>query len=581
MAALKILVVEDDADDADFVRRCLTRTSAREVEIVRADRLTQAIDALKDAAFDVVLLDLHLPDAAGGECVESIQHGDPDVPIVVLSGQGDEDYAVEILNRGAQDYLVKWEGDGRAILRAIRYAIERKRAETKLNYLARYDSLTGIPNRQYLRDQIERATTRALRLRRQMALLFLDLDRFKAVNDTLGHQLGDDLLKAVVDRLQARVRSEDLIARLGGDEFAVLLEDVDGPLDIEPIAHDLVGAFVEPFQVGSRQVSVTASLGITVFPADNGDPATLLNNADIAMYQAKEEGRNTFKFFTPSMHEEILRYHALENALRAALAEQQFVLHYQPQYSLHDHRIHAVEALLRWNDPRRGLVRPDDFIAVAEDSGYIIPIGVWVLEEVCRQIELWKSAGIPAPRVSINVAPVHFHQPDFQSQVRATLERYAVDPALIELEFTERSLIEDTESVRDCLRDLKEIGVRMAIDDFGTGYSCLSYLRRLPIDVLKIDRSFVSDLDKNQDDQAICGAILSIAQRLSLDVVAEGVETESQLAFLTRHGCQFAQGFYFSQALEAAAVAPLLVERGVRTERGRRSRAADLELGSA
>ena len=565
VAALKILVVEDDADDAEFVRQCLLRTSARGVDIVRADRLKNAIEALKGATFDVVLLDLHLPDAAGAECVESIQHGDPEVPIVVLSGQGDEDYAVEILNCGAQDYLVKWEGDGRTILRAIRYAIERKRAETKLNYLARYDSLTGIPNRQYLQDQIARATTRALRSRKQMALLFLDLDRFKTVNDTLGHQLGDHLLKAVVDRLRERVRSEDLIARLGGDEFAVLLEDVEGPLDIEPIAHSLVGAFAEPFQLHGRQVSVTASLGITVYPADKGDVMTLLNNADIAMYQAKDEGRNTFKFFTPSMHEEILRYHALENALRTALNEGQFVLHYQPQYNLADHRIHAIEALLRWQHPRRGLVGPDEFIAVAEESGYIIPMGLWVLEEACRQIIHWRNMGVPTPRISINVAPVHFHQPDFQSQIRATLERYGVEPALIELEFTERSLIEDTEGVRDSLRDLKEIGVRMAIDDFGTGYSCLGYLRRLPIDVLKIDRSFVTDLARNPDDQAICGAILSIAQRLSLEVVAEGVETESQLAFLTRHGCQFGQGYYFSPALDAQALAPLLIERGIST----------------
>jgi diguanylate cyclase (GGDEF)-like protein len=564
---MKILVVEDDADDAEFLRRCLSRTQGRPVDITRSDCLAAAVAALGNTSFDVVLLDLHLPDASGGECVESVQHADGEVPIVVLSGQGDEDYAVEILNRGAQDYLVKWEGDGRAIMRAIRYAIERKRSESKLNYLARYDSLTGVPNRQYLRDQLERATARALRAHEQLALLFLDLDRFKTVNDTLGHQLGDDLLQAAVQRLKDNVRADDLIARLGGDEFAVLLEDVAGPLELEAVAENIVRAFAEPFHLNGRQIGVTASVGITLFPADNADPMSLLNNADIAMYQAKEQGRNTFRFFTPSMHEQILRYHALETDLRAALEHGQFTLHYQPQYRLADHRIHAVEALLRWNHPSRGLVGPDEFISVAEDSGYIVPIGQWVLEEACRQLKRWEASGLPVPRVAINVAPVHFHQPDFHSQIRATLDRYRVDPSMIELELTERSLMEDTDAVQDCLSGLKDIGVRLAIDDFGTGYSCLSYLRRFPIDVLKIDRSFVSDLDTSTDDQALCGAVLSIAQRLSMDAVAEGIETEQQLAFLTRHGCQFGQGFYFNEPLEPAAVDELLEQRGWRPER--------------
>ena len=268
------------------------------VYITRAARISDALSALRNDRFDVVLLDLHLPDGSGVECVEKVQQADTLMPIVVLSGHGDEDYAVEILNRGVQDYLVKWEGDGRIILRAIRYAIERKRADVKLNYLARYDALTGIPNRQYLRDQLERATTRALRSHTKVALLLLDLDRFKTVNDTLGHEFGDVLLRAVVQRLSSSVRKGDLLARLGGDEFAVLLEDVGGPLDLEAIAGSIVGGFQEPFHVGGRQISVTASVGITVCPVDSADPQALLNNADIAMYQAKEQGRNTFKFFT-------------------------------------------------------------------------------------------------------------------------------------------------------------------------------------------------------------------------------------------------------------------------------------------
>jgi len=571
VTTLKILLVEDDADDAEFLRQCLLRNNSRSIEIMRTDCIGDAVAALGGSSFDVVLLDLHLPDAHGSECVERIQRANAQVPIVVLSGEGDEDYAVEILNRGVQDYLVKWEGDGRVILRAIRYAIERKRSESKLNYLARYDSLTGIPNRQYLRDQLERATTRALRSRTKMALLFLDLDRFKMVNDTLGHQLGDDLLRSVVQRLQSSVREGDLVARLGGDEFAVLLEDVDGPLELEAVARSIMSRFQEPFHLGGRQVSVTASVGITLYPVDNADPMALLNNADIAMYQAKEQGRNNFKFFTPSMHEEILRYHDLETGLKNALTEQQFHLLYQPQFSLTDHRVQAVEALLRWDHPVRGRVSPDEFISVAEESGYIIPIGLWILDDACRQIKRWESGGLPPPRVAINVAPVHFLQPGFHDQVRAVLCRYDVDPSLIELELTERSLMEDTDRARECLRGLKNIGVRLAIDDFGTGYSCLSYLRRFPIDVLKIDRSFVAELDTSGDDQAICGAILSIAQRLSLDAVAEGIETEQQLAFLTRHGCQFGQGYYFSRPVEPREIDVMLADRGIRTRVRRRA----------
>jgi EAL domain-containing protein (putative c-di-GMP-specific phosphodiesterase class I) len=289
----------------------------------------------------------------------------------------------------------------------------------------------------------------------------------------------------------------------------------------------------------------------------------LLNNADIAMYQAKEQGRNRFKFFTPSMHEEILRYHQLETDLKNALAEQQFYLLYQPQVSLADGRVHAVEALLRWNHPVRGTVGPDEFIAAAEESGQIVPMGLWTLEEVCRQLKQWEHQGLALPRVAINVAPIHFHQPDFNEQIRATLERHAVDPSLVELELTERSLMEDTAGVRACLRGLKKIGLRLAIDDFGTGYSCLSYLRQFPVDVLKIDRSFVSDLDTNEDDRAICGVILSIAQRLSLDSVAEGIKSEQQVAILVKHGCRFGQGHYFSMPVRAAEITKLLAARAM------------------
>jgi diguanylate cyclase (GGDEF)-like protein len=566
---MKILLVEDDSDDAEFLRLALAQHNGS-VYVTRTGSISDAVIALDNDDFDVVLLDLNLPDGRGAECVEKIQEANALVPIVVLSGHGDEDYAVEILNRGVQDYLVKWEGDGRIILRAIRYAIERKRAEVKLNYLARHDALTGVPNRQYLRDQLDHATTRALRGQRTMALMLLDLDRFKMVNETLGHEAGDVLLREVVQRLNGSVRDGDLLARLGGDEFAVLIEDIEGPLDVEAVARSIGSAFEAPFHVGGRPVSVTASVGITVCPADSTEPVALLNNADIAMYRAKEQGRNTFKFFTPSMHEEILSYHRLETDLKEALTRGQFELLYQPQLRLADHRIDAVEALLHWNHPERGRVSASEFMTLAEESGQINSLGVWVIEEVCRRLKRWESAGVPVPRVAINVAPAHFRQPGFHETVRSVLQSHSVDPALIELELTERSLMEDTDGTRERLFALKDVGVRLAIDGFGAGYSCLSYLRRFPLDVLKIDRSFVSDLDTSKDAQIICSAILSIAHRLSLDAVADGIQSEQHLAFLTRHDCQYGQGDHLSVPIQPDQIGAMMVERGGQATRRRR-----------
>lgn len=566
---MKILLVEDDSDDADFLRLSLSQHSGA-AHITRTAQLVDAVTALDNDRFDVVLLDLNLPDGRGADCVAKIQEANSLVPIVVLSGQGDEDYAVEILNRGVQDYLVKWEGDGRAILRAIRYAIERKRAEVRVNFLARHDALTGIPNRQYLRDQLSQATSRALRGHRTMALLLLDLDRFKTVNETLGHEAGDMLLRAVVQRLTGSVREGDLIARLGGDEFAVLLEDIEGPLEIETVASNIIAAFQEPFDVGGRQVSVTASVGITVCPADGKEPVALLNNADIAMYQAKDRGRNTFKFFTPTMHEEILSHHRFETDLKDAVARGQFQILYQPQVRLADHKIDVVESVLHWNHPERGRIGPREFMKVADETGHIIPIGLWVIEEVCRQLKRWENAGVPLPRVAINIAPVHFHQPDFHDALRTMLQSHSVDPALIELELAESSLIQDPDGTRECLKALKSIGVRLAIDEFGAGYSCLKYLRQFPMDVLKIDRSFVSDVDTNRDAQVLCSAILSIAHRLSLDAVADGIESEGQVSFLTRNDCQYGQGSYFSAPIDADLTAALMAKSGGQATRRRR-----------
>jgi diguanylate cyclase (GGDEF)-like protein len=555
---MKLLLVEDNSDDADFLAASLRRHQAKDVDLMRADTLASGVAAIKSQDFDVILLDLHLPDGSGMECVDAIQGADGTVPIVVLSGQDDEEFAVSILNKGVQDYLVKWEGEGHSILRSIRYAIERKRSELRLNYLAQYDALTGIPNRGYFHDQLDRAIARAQRDSSKVALFFLDLDQFKVVNDTLGHDAGDHLLKEMAERLTRAVRAGDVIARLGGDEFAVLLEGVNGARDTEVIAKSILDVVREPFTFSGHQIAVTTSIGITIYPSDNSNTSALVKNADIAMYQAKESGRNNFKFFTARMHADLIEYHQLENDIKGALNDGLFRLVYQPKVNLVTHRLQGLEALLRWDCPVRGAVSPSEFIPIAEESGHIIRLGFWVLNEACRTLQSWQNKGLPVVPVSVNVSARQFQQPDFSNRVAEVLDRFQLDPGLIELELTEGLLMEDTLTAQSCLRQLKEIGVRISIDDFGTGHSCLNYLRRFPIDVLKIDKSFVADVGASDDSSIIIEAIISLARSLKIDTVAEGVENVEQLEFLIEHGCSVAQGFLFGRPIHRNEIQPLL-----------------------
>lgn len=557
---MKLLLVEDNQADVEFLAASLRRQRASDVEMVNVRSLASATERIGSERFDIVLLDLHLPDASGLDCIDAIQAIDNEIPIVVLSGQDDEDFAVSILNKGAQDYLVKWEGQGRTILRSVRYAIERKRSELRLNYMAQFDALTGIPNRQYFNDQLTRATARARRDGRKVTLLFLDLDGFKVVNDTLGHDAGDRLLKEVASRIQRSVRTGDVVARLGGDEFAVLLEGLNGPLEVETMANSLLALISQPYHIADRQLDITTSIGITMYPNDSADTQMLLKNADIAMYQAKENGRNNVTFFTERMHAELMEYHELERDIREALRLDEFHVVYQPKVNAHNRRLQGLEALLRWTSPTRGKVSPGTFIPVAEESGHIIPLGYWVLNQVCATLKAWEEKGLPCVPVSVNVSARQFQQPDFHKRVAQILAAHAVDPSLIEIELTEGLVMEDSEAAQMELLRLKRIGLRISIDDFGTGYSCLSYLRRFPIDVLKIDRSFIMEIGISQDGESIIDAIISLARSLRLETVAEGVETTEQLDFLLERGCHIVQGYLFGVPMEQPLVEPLLAE---------------------
>jgi predicted signal transduction protein with EAL and GGDEF domain len=366
----------------------------------------------------------------------------------------------------------------------------------------------------------------------------------------------------VADRIRRSVRTGDVVARLGGDEFAVMLEGLSSPREVEAVATGLLEIVSRPYHIAERQLTITTSIGITMYPNDNADTQMLLKNADIAMYQAKDNGKNNFKFFHEQMHANLMKYHELEHGIREALQLGQFYLAYQPKVNVHINRLQGLEALLRWSCPTRGEVGPREFIPVAEESGHIIPLGHWVLNEVCLTIRSWQEKGLAVVPVSVNVSARQFQQPDFHKRVAEILSRHGTDPSLIEIEITEGLVMADREAAQRELSQLKEIGLRISIDDFGTGYSCLSYLRHFPIDVLKIDRSFVQEIGSSPDGERIIDAIISLAKSLRLETVAEGVETPAQLNYLLDHGCHVAQGFLFGKPMEVRLIEPLLAALG-------------------
>ena len=416
----------------------------------------------------------------------------------------------------------------------------------KMSYLAQHDSLTDLPNRVLMNDRLIEAITLSKRHKRKLAVLFVDLDRFKHINDSLGHVVGDRLLQSVARRLVTCVRSSDTVSRNGGDEFLILLWEERCAQDAAITAEKILQALREPHHIDSHVLNISASIGVVTYPDDGTDAETLLNNADIAMYHAKDTGRNNYQFFKPEMNELAVERQSLESDLHLAIERKELLLHYQPIVDLTDGAIIGVEALLRWRHPRRGLVPPVQFIGIAEECGLIVPIGQWILREACLQASAWRKAGVAPMCMAINVSPVQLRSPSFASNLRAILKETGVEPRYLELELTETFLLDDSNSTAAVL------------DDFGTGYSSLTYLKRFPIDALKIDRSFVKDLITDADDASIVTAVIGMGKSLNMLIVAEGVETQEQLEFLQKHHCPQGQGFYFSRPAAAADIGDLL-----------------------
>jgi diguanylate cyclase (GGDEF)-like protein/PAS domain S-box-containing protein len=457
------------------------------------------------------------------------------------------------MHRQAQRFGADW-----IIVSVARDITERKAAQQRLHHLAHYDVLTGLPNRMMFHETLKRTLSLAAQSGWRVAVLIIDLDHFKNVNDSLGHAIGDELLVQLSDRLARCVRIRDTVGRFGGDEFSLILAMQDGRENAVLVANKIREALRAPFDLKGHAVTVTASIGITVHPDDASDPETLIKYADTAMYRAKQAGRDTYRFFTAQMNTDVLARRDLETALRKAVENGEFVLHYQPQVQIKSGRITGLEALLRWQRPGHGLVQPNDFIAVLEETGLIVQVGSWVIAAACKQIGLWMRSAIGPIQVSVNVSGRQFIEGDLHRDVVKAVSDNAIEAQLLELELTESTLMANTEHTIATLHNLKKRGVRISIDDFGTGYSSLAYLRRFPIDKLKIDIAFIRDVASNPDDAAIALAIIRMAHSLKLAVVAEGVETATQLAYLRRHCCDQIQGFYFSAPLAVPQLEQML-----------------------
>jgi diguanylate cyclase (GGDEF)-like protein len=553
-----VLLIEDNPGDARLIREMLAE-DASAFRLSHADRLSRGIELLARQDTDLVLLDLSLPDSHGIETFTKVYAHSPKVPIIVLSGNDDQQLALYAVKSGAQDYLVKGKIDRELLLKAMQYSIERKRYQEELERQANYDALTGLPNRHLFHDRLKQAVF-AQRNARSIAVVFMDLDHFKVINDSLGHNFGDEVLRHVGERLQTAVRDGDTVARLGGDEFVLILSDQTREDVIFRTMRRLIGKVSEPITIGDRELNITCSAGISLYPQDGPDVQTLLKNADAAMYRAKSQGRNTFQFYTAEMNELANERLSMEQSLRRAIDRDELLLHYQPRVNLHTGEVDGVEALVRWQHPVRGLVLPDRFIPLAEETGLIVPIGEWVLRTACEQGRDWKRLGFQ-PVISVNLSARQLWGGGLVRLVGDVIASTGMSEHL-ELELTESMVMHDAENVIATMQALKAIGVRLSVDDFGTGYSSLSYLKRLPLTALKIDGSFVRDITSGGADEGlIAKAIISLGHSLHLKVIAEGVETEAHRRFLEEHHCDEIQGYLISRPVAASECQKLFTRR--------------------
>ncbi len=555
---LPVLLLAADEAAAARVRGSLEEAFPG-VEVKLASTPDEALDLLSQASFRAGVVDLDRTPGGGLASIQRLRQAHGELPLVALGALDDDELRLRAMGAGAQDYLSKAALCGYVLRQSLRYALERKRTEEKLAYLAHRDPLSGLFNRKLFRERLELAVRNAAGRGSRLAVLLLDLDRFKTVNDSLGHGIGDRLLEVVAGRIRDNVKDGSVVARLGGDEFAVLVENVRGEDEALEVAQRLLEALVPPARLGDYEIVVTASIGVCLYP-DHGETAEeILQRADKAMYRAKLNGRDGCELFSDQKEESrsgVLERLQFESGIRGALERNEYVVFYQPQMTMDRRSLVAVEALIRWNHPKLGLVPPALFMPFLETTGLINTVGAWVLETAAAEVRSWQQRGFPDLRLTVNLSARQFEGSDLVEEIAKTLSATGFPASHLELEITESLLMRDIDRTRKILEELKYSGIRIAIDDFGTGYSSLAYLTKFPLDCLKIDRSFVRDIETDADDRAVAEAIIGLGHNLRLDVVAEGVETEPQLTLL--QGCDGFQGYLIARPQPAHATLELL-----------------------
>lgn len=541
-----VLLADDDPSIRLMVRHVL---ESEDFDIIEAADGLEAIKAVEKHHPALILLDAVMPGIDGfTTCQQIKEKGHIDIPVMMITGLDDDASVERAYEVGAIDFItkpIKW-----AVLKhRVKSVVAKVIAERKVQLLAYRDNLTGLPNHLLFADRLEQAVVRAERSRTSMALMLVDIDDFKLVNDSFGHDAGDKLIKAVGQLISRSLRRADTIARLGGDEFAVIIEGIESPEDAISIADNLTTILEHNVRLDDQETYTSASIGIAVYPDDGRDARTLLKNADTAMYRAKEKGRHCFQFYKPEMSVNAMERLELENSLKAAFENDEFVIHYLPVIDIHKNEVAGVEALLRWQHPDKGMIHPSDFINVIEDCGLIVAVGEWQIHSICKQLKVWKEAGLENQNVSVNLAPRQFKEHDLVALFTQAISENGISGDSLSVEITERTLIENIGEVETTLNKLRELGVRVLLDDFGTGYASLAYLKEFPVDTVKIDRAFIAGIPDNHEDSAIIDAIAGLTRGLKLSLLAEGVENERQLDVLKSIGCQYGQGYYWSKPL--------------------------------
>lgn len=543
-----VLLADDDPSIRLMIRHVL---EDEHYEIIEAEDGLDAIKAVEKQRPALILLDAIMPGLDGFTTCQQIKdRGYSDIPVMMITGLDDEASVERAYDVGAVDYItkpIKW-----AVLKhRVRSIVQRVVAERKIQRLEYRDSLTQLPNRLLFVDRLEQALTRAERHREQLALMVVDIDDFKLVNDSFGHEAGDQLIKAVGDLLSKSLRRADTVARLGGDEFAIVIESVNGVEDAISIADNLTTVLEHNVRLDNQETFTSASVGIALYPDDGADPGTLLKNADTAMFRAKENGRRCFQFYKPEMSVTAMERLDLENSIRNAMDNNELVIHYQPTIDVHNNEIAGVEALLRWQHPEKGMIEPDDFLPVAIESGLIVAIGDWMITTICHQLRVWKDAGMENQNVAINLAARQFKDGNLTASFIQAMDEYEIEGSELTIEITEATLTCSEGEIEATLNKLHGMGVKIAVDDFGIGFASLTNLKDLPIDVVKVDEKFVSGVPDNEKDVAVVTAIAGLTRGLKLKLLAEGIENERQLNMLKSVGCSLAQGYYWSKALPA------------------------------